>query len=228
MRISEIFYSIQGEGRLAGVPSAFIRTTGCNLRCAWCDTPYTSWNPQGKNLSLTTILREIEKYRTRYVVVTGGEPMLAQEIEELARELKARGAHITAETAATIYKPIVCDLMSLSPKLANSTPLKKAGGRFAKMHEARRLNLPVIRRYVEEYDYQLKFVVEQRTDFEEIRALLDQLSHVDPARVLIMPQGTQDAALRRKAKWIVELCKEHGYRFAPRLHIQLFGNQRGI
>jgi 7-carboxy-7-deazaguanine synthase len=160
-------------------------------------------------------------------VITGGEPMLAQEIEELARELKACGAHITAETAATIYKPIVCDLMSLSPKLANSTPLKKAGGRFAKMHEARRLNLPVIRRYVEEYDYQLKFVVERRTDFEEIRALLDQLSHVDPARVLIMPQGTRDAALRRKAKWIVEICKEHGYRFAPRLHIQLFGNQRG-
>jgi 7-carboxy-7-deazaguanine synthase len=227
VRISEIFYSIQGEGRLAGVPSAFIRTAGCNLRCAWCDTPYTSWNPQGKNLSLTRILREVEKYRARYVVITGGEPILAQEIEELARELKARGVHITVETAATIYKPIVCDLMSLSPKLANSTPLKKAGGRFAKMHEARRLNFPVIRRYVEEYDYQLKFVVERRADFEEIRALVDPLTHVDPARVLIMPQGTQDAVLRRKAKWIVELCKEHGYRFAPRLHIQLFGNQRG-
>jgi 7-carboxy-7-deazaguanine synthase len=226
VRISEIFYSIQGEGRLAGMPSVFIRISGCNLRCVWCDTPYTSWKPEGRNLSIAKILREMGKYPASYVVITGGEPLLVSEIEELTRELKKRGAHITIETAATIYKPVVCDLMSMSPKLANSTPWKRAHGRFGKMHDERRLNVPVIRQYLAHYDCQLKFVVERKEDFVEIAELLDQLAAVDPARVLIMPQGTREQDLRRKAKWIVELCKKYGYRFTPRLHIQLYGNRR--
>jgi 7-carboxy-7-deazaguanine synthase len=226
VRISEIFYSIQGEGRLAGMPSVFIRASGCNLRCVWCDTPYTSWKPEGKNWSLAKILREVGQYPARHVVITGGEPLLAPEIEELARELKMRGAHITVETAATIYKPIACDLMSMSPKLANSTPWKRARSRFAKMHEKRRLKVSVIRQYLDRYDYQLKFVVERKEDFAEIGELLDQLAIAERERVLIMPQGTREETLRRKAKWIVELCKKHGYRFTTRLHIQLYGNRR--
>ena len=160
-------------------------------------------------------------------MITGGEPLLARQIQELTDELKQSGAHVTIETAATIYKPIAADLISLSPKLANSTPWKKAGGKFAKMHEQRRLNLPVIQRFIENYDYQLKFVVERREDFVEIGALLDRLTGVDPERVLIMPQGITESALSRKALWIVELCQKYHYRFAPRLHIQLFGNRRG-
>jgi len=226
VRISEIFYSIQGEGRLAGLPSVFIRTSGCNLRCVWCDTPYTSWRPQGRNLSIAQILREVRNYPAGYMVITGGEPLLAPEIEELARELRKIGAHTTIETAATIYKPIDCDLVSMSPKLANSTPWRRARGRFAKMHEERRLNVPVIRQYLAHYDCQLKFVVERKEDFLEIGELLDQLATVDPARVSIMPQGIKEQDLRRKAKWIVELCKKYGYRFTPRLHIQLYGNRR--
>ncbi|HSK30323.1 MAG TPA: 7-carboxy-7-deazaguanine synthase QueE [Candidatus Limnocylindria bacterium] len=226
MRISEIFYSIQGEGRLTGVPSLFIRTSGCNLRCVWCDTPYTSWRAEGKNWSIAKILREVEKHPARYLVITGGEPLLAPEIEILARQLKNRGSHITIETAATIYKPVACDLLSMSPKLANSTPWKRARGKFAAMHEKRRLNLPVVRRYLDGYDYQLKFVVERKEDFAEIGEIIDELAVVDPARVLIMPQGIKEQDLRRKATWIVELCKHYGYRFTPRLHIQLFGNRR--
>ena len=227
MQISEIFYSIQGEGRLAGVPSVFIRTSGCNLRCVWCDTPYTSWHPEGTAWTITKILGEVARYANRHVVVTGGEPLLARQIEELTDKLKQSGAHLTIETAATIYKPLAADLISMSPKLANSTPWKKAGGKFAKMHEQRRLNLPVIQRFVENHDYQLKFVVERREDFVEIGALLDQLTGVDRERVLVMPQGITESALRRKAPWIVELCQKYHYRFAPRLHIQLFGNRRG-
>lgn len=227
MQISEIFYSIQGEGRLAGVPSVFIRTSGCNLRCVWCDTPYTSWKPEGTAWSIEKILREAASFSCRHVVVTGGEPLLARQIEELTGKLKQAGGHVTVETAATIYKPVAADLISMSPKLANSTPWKKARGGFARMHEQRRLNLPVIQRYVDNYDYQLKFVVERRQDFDEIGALLEQLVGVDPARVLIMPQGITEAALRRRTPWIVELCKQRHYRFAPRLHIQLFGNRRG-
>lgn len=228
VHISEIFYSIQGEGRLLGVPSVFIRTSGCNLRCVWCDTPYTSWQPKGKQWSLTKILREIGKYPARHVVITGGEPLLVAEMGELTRQLEHRGAHITIETAATIYQPLHADLISMSPKLANSTPWKRARGKFAAMHERRRLNLPVIQNYLDDYDYQLKFVVEEREDFTEIGEILNQLRSVDPARVMIMAQGTTNRELNRKAQWIVELCKQHGFSYTPRLHIQLFGNSRGM
>jgi 7-carboxy-7-deazaguanine synthase len=227
VRISEIFYSIQGEGRLIGVPSVFIRTSGCNLRCVWCDTPYTSWRPEGQSYSVAKILRELEKYPARHVVVTGGEPLLAREIEELTAELKRAGRHITIETAATIFKPLTGDLISMSPKLANSTPWRKSNGQFAKQHETHRLNFSVIQRYLDHYDYQLKFVVEQKQDFDEIGRGLEQLVGVDRSRVLIMAQGTTRKQLSTKARWIVELCKRYGYGFTPRLHIELFGNQRG-
>ena len=227
MRISEIFYSIQGEGRLLGTPSVFIRTSGCNLRCVWCDTPYTSWQPEGKTWSLKKILGEVAKYPTRHVVITGVEPLLAPELEELTDRLKQSGAHITIETAATVFKPVIGDLISMSPKLANSTPWQRARGKFAEMHERRRLNFPVMQKYIEGYDYQLKFVVELRQDFAEIEKILSQLRGVDPARVLIMAQGITNRELNRKAKWLVELCKQYGFGYTPRLQILLFGNRRG-
>ena len=227
MRISEIFYSIQGEGRLLGVPSVFVRTSGCNLRCRWCDTPYTSWKPEGKSWSVKNILAEVAKYPTRHVVITGGEPLLAPDIEALTLQLRQRGAHITIETAATIYKPLAGDLISLSPKLANSTPWKKSKGEFAAMHEKRRLNHPVMQQFIDSYDYQLKFVVERKKDLDEVRAVVDRLQHVDPAKVMLMAQGIKQEELADKARWIVESCKRYGYSYTPRLHIQLFGNRRG-
>lgn len=227
MLISEIFFSIQGEGRLIGMPSTFIRTAGCNLRCVWCDTPYTSWKPEGKNWTVKAILREIEKYPARHVVVTGGEPLLAREIQELAAALKQAGVHVTIETAATLFKPVTCDLVSLSPKLSHSTPWKKAQGKFAGMHDKRRLNLDVIQKFIDGYDHQLKFVVDQKRDFDEIQEILGRLKNVDPSRVLIMAQGTTARGLRRKAGWIVEGCKRFGFGYTPRLHIELFGHRRG-
>jgi 7-carboxy-7-deazaguanine synthase len=227
VRISEIFYSIQGEGRLIGMPSVFIRTAGCNLRCVWCDTPYTSWQPAGAAWSIRTILAEIQKHPTEYVVVTGGEPLLAPEIEALCRELKESGRHITIETAGTIFKPIGCDLISVSPKLANSTPWRRQGGKFALPHEKQRLNLPVIQKFLDNYDYQLKFVVAEKKDFAEIAEILEQLKTVERSRVLIMAEGRTTARLRARGRWIAELCKRYGYRFTPRLHIELYGNRRG-
>jgi 7-carboxy-7-deazaguanine synthase len=85
----------------------------------------------------------------------------------------------------------------------------------------------VIQKFIDEYDYQLKFVVDQRMDFKEIREILSRLKNVDSRRVLIMPQGKTVKQLRNKASWIVELCKRHGYGFTPRLHIELYGNRRG-
>jgi 7-carboxy-7-deazaguanine synthase len=227
MRIAEIFYSIQGEGRLAGVPSTFIRTSGCNLRCVWCDTPYTSWEPEGEDRSLEEILAQVKRHPAKHAVVTGGEPLLAHEIEELTHRLKREGFHVTIETAATIFKPVACDLMSMSPKLVNSTPWKRDQGRFAWMHEQHRLNLPVIEQFIDGYDYQLKFVVDNQNDFVEVEQILERLGNVERSHVLIMPQGATKEELAERAPWIVELCKEHGFSYTPRLHIELWGNRRG-
>jgi 7-carboxy-7-deazaguanine synthase len=95
------------------------------------------------------------------------------------------------------------------------------------MHAERRLNLPVVQEFLRHYDYQLKFVVETQSDFREIAELLDQLKTVEPARVLIMAQGTTRKQVGDKARWIVPLCMRHGYGYTPRLHIELFGNRRG-
>ncbi|MBI2360029.1 MAG: 7-carboxy-7-deazaguanine synthase QueE [Deltaproteobacteria bacterium] len=227
MRLAEIFYSIQGEGRLVGTPSIFIRTSGCNLRCVWCDTPYTSWRPEGEEWDLREIVAEAAKYPGRHAVVTGGEPFLDPEIEGLTAGLGEEGYHVTIETAATLLKPVVCDLISMSPKLANSTPWKREQGRFARMHEQRRLNFAVMQRLMDGYDYQFKFVVERRRDFVEIEEVLSRLQGVDRSRVLVMAQGKSRKALREKGPWIVELCKKHGFSYTPRLHIELYGNRRG-
>ncbi|HEX2228773.1 MAG TPA: 7-carboxy-7-deazaguanine synthase QueE [Candidatus Binatia bacterium] len=227
MQLAEIFYSIQGEGRLIGVPSVFIRTSGCNLRCVWCDTPFTSWKPEGRHWSIDEIAGEVAKYPTRFLVITGGEPFLAPELEALTGVLKQRGGHITIETAATIFKPVTCDLLSMSPKLANSTPWNEHQGRLAKMHESRRLDFTVMNSFLQRYEYQIKFVVDRPADFEELRDVLDKLKSVDPSRVLVMAQGTKSRQIRSKARWIVELCKKYGYGYTPRLHIDLYGNRRG-
>jgi len=225
MRIAELFYSVQGEGMLVGMPSIFVRTSGCNLRCGFCDTPYTSWNPEGRNQSVEDILQQIKQYDCKYVVLTGGEPMIAPEIESLCAKLKEAEYHTTIETAATVFKPIQADLMSLSPKLANSTPAKESG--WAERHEQDRINLEVIRQFMEQYAYQFKFVIDQPGDIVEVQELLAQLPVTSKDHIFLMPQATSAPALAEKGRWIAELCKTHGYRFGPRLHIDLWGHTRG-
>jgi 7-carboxy-7-deazaguanine synthase len=211
---------------LAGTPSVFVRTSGCNLRCAWCDTPYTSWEPEGEELALEEILARVTRYRAHYVVLTGGEPMIAPEIVSLSQALRQMSQHITVETAGTVFAPVDCHLMSLSPKLSNSTPFKRDEGRWAARHDRLRSRPEVLKRLMAAYDYQLKFVVTEEDDIIEIKALVTQL-HANPQRVVLMPEGTDAEVLRERAAWIVELCKQEGYRFSPRLHIDLFGNRRG-
>ena len=227
VRISEIFHSIQGEGKLAGIPSAFIRSSGCNLRCVWCDTPYTSWEPEGMDRSISQIADDVAGFPTKHVVLTGGEPMIAPDVVELTRRLKTDGYHVTIETAGTVFEPVECDLASISPKLANSTPWRRDGGRWAKRHEERRTNIDVIRRFMQCPDYQLKFVVEQPADMEEIDEVLAGIGDVPASNVLLMPQGVTTEDLRSREAWIAETCKERGFRYCPRLQIALYGNRRG-
>ena len=227
MKISEIFYSIQGEGKLTGTPSVFVRTSGCNLRCTWCDTPYTSWSAEGEEISNGEIVERILLYPANHVVLTGGEPLIAPGVEELTRAIRTAGKHLTIETAATVWKDVVCDLASLSPKLDNSTPVDREGGRFARAHDEQRINLETIRHCMKLGDYQLKFVVDRPEDMIEIDDLLRQIGDVLPQDVFMMPQGVTAAALQAKDPWLVRLCLDRGFRYSPRLHILLFGNKRG-
>lgn len=227
MTISEMFATVQGEGSLAGVPSLFIRVSGCNLRCVWCDTPYTSWTPEGSELSLGEILAWVGRHPSyRHVVLTGGEPMLFPPIVDLTEQLRARRLHITIETAGTVDQPVLCDLMSISPKLANSTPWQRDPA-WAERHERLRLQMPVLTRLTSAYDYQLKFVVAQPGDLPELEELAKDLG-APPHRVLLMPEGVDAATLHERSLWLVEVCKERGYRFCPRLHVLLWGNRRGV
>jgi 7-carboxy-7-deazaguanine synthase len=231
LKIAELFYSLQGEGSLVGVPSFFIRTSGCNLRCVWCDTPYTSWRPQGVEMSIGQIVAEWRSQSAqlaRHVVVTGGEPMIAPEIVPLTERLRAEGAHITIETAGTVSQPVVCDLMSISPKLANSTPPGSGPeGGWRERHERLRIQLGVLADLMRRYEYQLKFVVQSAPDLEEVRALASQLG-APPGRVILMPEGVTADLLRERSQWIAEVCKQEGFRFSPRLHVELYGNRRGV
>ena len=230
MLISELFYSVQGEGLLAGVPSVFVRTSGCNLRCRWCDTPYASSEPEGEQQTVEEIVARVREYPARHVVLTGGEPMLAKGIEDLAGRLKEAGYHITIETAGTIEPDgIACDLASLSPKLADSTPdAEQFGEGWSKRHEESRIQQEVLNAWAVAYSCQFKFVVSDAGDLGEIEKILEGVApRPEPGRVLLMPEGTNSATLQERSQIVAELCKETGYRFCPRLHIDLYGDTKG-
>ncbi len=174
------------------------------------------------------IVARVSAFGARHVVLTGGEPMIMPDIAELCAELKAREFHITIETAATVFSAVHCDLASLSPKLRNSVPSEREGGRFALAHDRMRISVPTIQKFIDTAgDFQLKFVVCEEAELEEIQSLLDQIKGWTPADVLLMPEGIEGDALARRSIWVAELCKRRGYRFCPRLHISLYGNKRG-
>ena len=230
MRISEVFYSIQGEGELTGVPSVFIRTSGCNLRCVWCDTPYASWNPEGEDMTIGQVVAEVEKHPTHHVVLTGGEPMIAKGIHELARQLREQGKHITIETAGTISPDgIACDLASISPKLANSIP--QAGSiepAWIERHEQTRKQPKVLQEWVSSYDFQLKFVLSSHLEIREIDDLVKTIGVSIPSwKVQLMPEGVDSLKLEKTRSVLVDICRKKGYRLTDRLHVHLFGNTRG-
>ena len=227
MKIAEIYRSIQGEGLWTGVASVFVRTSGCNLRCWFCDSAFTSWSPEGVDLSVEEVLAQINEWDTDDVVITGGEPMLWSELLPLADELRAQGRRITVETAGTLYLPVACDLMSISPKLSNSTPSVRQAGRWSHRHEAARHAPDVIRRLLGEYAYQLKFVIDSPADCDEVLDYLAAFPALDRSRVLLMPQGVDASGLAERAAWLEPYCREQGLTYCPRRHIEWFGLVRG-
>ncbi|MCD4748370.1 MAG: 7-carboxy-7-deazaguanine synthase QueE [Thermoanaerobaculales bacterium] len=225
MFISEVFTSLQGEGSLVGTPSFFIRTSGCNLRCSWCDTPYTSWKAEGRRYSVDELVNLARQSGVAHVVVTGGEPLLQREIGLLTGALREAGLHLTVETAGTLAPAFDCDLLSLSPKTENSDP----AGRWAVRHRRLRSELACARDLLKRFpEHQLKFVVRGAEDMSEILRLLSLMPPIDPWRILLMPEGRSAEEVAEKAGGVAVLCAKHGFRYTPRLHLDLFGGGRGV
>jgi 7-carboxy-7-deazaguanine synthase len=219
MRIAEIFYSLQGEGRLEGVPSVFVRTAGCNLACRWCDTPYALRRGDGAAMTPAEVMGQVVRWPVaRHCVLTGGEPMLEPELPELAARLRRAGFHITIETNATLPPAgIACDLASLSPKLANAGPGTPP------------VDVVCLRQWMAAAgDYQIKLVCRGAEDLPEIRALLRRLAVAVPVeRLLLMPEGATPAELAVRRETVMRICLEHGFRYAGRLQVELLGGGRG-
>jgi 7-carboxy-7-deazaguanine synthase len=234
MRIAEIYASVQGEGLRSGRPSVFVRTSGCNLRCWFCDTPYTSWRPEGDDLSVEEVLDQVLALPEPDVVLTGGEPMLFAELVPLTEALRTAGRFITIETAGTLHLPVACDLMSLSPKLPGSGPERSTAADrpptagWVRRHEFTRHRPKVIRRLLAEYDHQVKFVIDRPEDLPAVLAYRAEFPELAADRVHLMPQGIDPAELAARAAWIEPFCRDHGFRFCPRLQIAWFGARRGV
>ena len=225
MVINEIFYSLQGEGGLAGVPSVFVRLAGCPLRCKWCDTKYAWPDSAGTEYTADQIKTKVESYPANHLIITGGEPMTNPELPYLLKALDRENLHITIETSGIKFVPdLPCDLMSISPKLSNSTPTEPD---LLAQHEKQRFDLPALRQLIDNYESQLKFVVQGKEDLKEITQCLEKLKNAKPDKVFLMPQAVTVDQYPAKSRMVAELCKQTGFRFSPRLQISLWNNQRG-
>jgi len=227
MRIAEIYQSLQGEGRLTGTDSVFVRTSGCNLRCWFCDTPHTSWEPEGRDLSVEEIVEQVAALPSRHVVLTGGEPMLHAELIPLSTVLRDAGRHVTIETAGTLTLPVHADLMSISPKFSSSAPDVGHHPDWHGRHQLSRHRPNVIRELIRQYDYQVKFVIDSPDDCDETQRYLAEFPNLDRGRVYLMPQGTSVDDLRRIQHWLDPYCRRHQLQYCPRQQIEWFGNLRG-
>lgn len=236
MRICEEYASVQGEGKYIGVPSYFIRTVGCQLRCAWknkdgtitiCDTPYTSWDSEsGYDLDLSHTLSSINK-NIKHIVITGGEPTLQKDLKDIVNSFIDRGYVVTIETNGIIHiDGIDRAFISLSPKLS-STYAQHIDSREYILHRTNNKFIEGTSKWIKSNDYQLKFVVNDESDIVEINDIVKKLG-ISSDKVYLMPQGISTEQLKEKEMLIFNACLEFGYNFSSRLHINLFGYRRGV
>lgn len=230
MRIAEVYSSIQGEGQFAGTPSVFVRTSGCNLRCWFCDTPFTSWKPEGPQVAITELIQQVRSFQIEHVVLTGGEPLLQPDAVPLCEQLLAAGHFVTIETAGTVFRSAPANLMSISPKLANSSPMHLGSPeavRWQARHEQVRSNNDVVSRLIKGNNYQFKFVVDEPADLIEVSDYLAGWPQVPGKHVWLMPQARTREELLARSDWLEAEAQRLGYRFSSRWQIAQFGNQRG-
>ena len=218
MIINEIFYSLQGEGQLAGIASVLVRIAGCPLRCTWCDTKYAWSESAGKDYSAEQVKKEIKTYPSRHIVVTGGEPMTQSGLGDFINDFSQNDMHITIETAGIEFIPnLRCDLMSISPKLSNAQAENQQVAP----------NISVLQKLIDNYNCQLKFVIDRPDDVNEVIQLADKLKNVEAEKIFLMPQAVRREEYIDKAPMVARLCKETGFTFSPRLHVLLYNGQKG-
>jgi 7-cyano-7-deazaguanosine (preQ0) biosynthesis protein QueE len=235
----EIFRSIQGEGPAIGRPRTFVRLSGCNLHCVWCDTAYT-WNwvstpfahqnntkfnmsAEMITLGVADVADRIRALPSEGVVITGGEPLLqARAVVELIDALREHDhrALVDIETNGSIApsNDLVdrIDCFVVSPKLAHSGN-----------DEAVALKPEALQRFAEMTSASLKFVAKDAADIETVAALADRYKF--PAqRIYIMPEGTTSEALIARGSTLIDAVIAHGFNYSDRLHIHLFGQKRGV
>ncbi|MCL2072623.1 MAG: 7-carboxy-7-deazaguanine synthase QueE [Marinilabiliaceae bacterium] len=244
--------TIQGEGKLAGTPSLFIRLSGCNLNCIWklpegnlskCDTCHLPNNKKNREMSVEKAVKTINQNlgSLKHIVITGGEPLLQKEtIEKLAADLKSKtNAHLTLETNGTIFNEKIfkyIDLCSISPKLKNSIPLNEESetniANFGKYNKTR-INIDVLQSFIDSAkkygkDIQFKFVVANINDENEIKDILLQLTNYSDSDIMIMPLGANIKEMEQTQLIAVKIAVKNGWRFSPRLQINLFNNLKGV
>lgn len=227
------FYTIQGEGQFSGVPSLFIRFTGCNLRCWWCDTPYTSWKPESRPIDLADVLDDYDECEALHVVITGGEPMLyPDKLKALIDGLrKLRPATVvTIETNGTIFDlQVTPDLWSISPKLDSSFPKPEDAREFS-LHAANSTHAHLYQFTQTQAigaKVQFKFVVTSKVDVEAVASIASTYRLPD-SMIWLMPEGITRDAVLDKAGWIAEECKARGWNMTLRNHTLIWGNKRGV
>lgn len=225
IKIAETFETIQGEGRYAGAPSLFIRTSGCNLRCWWCDTPYTSHNPEGGIMEVGELISLALASKCDHVVITGGEPMLfAHSVALLVAGLRKRKL-ITIETNGTIYSDEVHpDLWSVSPKLRSAAP---ATGPAKLIHQNNIGKLAVRSMVHSGALVQAKFVTAFDEDLPEVRSIVAEQG-VAKSDVWLMPEGRTREEMLERGPWAAEVCKREGWNLCLRQHVLLWGARRGV
>lgn len=229
--------TLQGEGKYLGVPSYFIRTTGCNLRCSWqnedksvtvCDTPYSSLRPEaGYDFNIMKVLRNLGETSIEHVVITGGEPTIQKDLPNIIRQIRNEGYQVTIETNGTIFREDIqrC-FLSLSPKLKSSYAQEEVG--MKKIHSKNNtFMLSCVQWINSDNDYQFKFVANSKFDIAEIETIQKKL-HIPNIKLYLMPQGITSEQFKEKQKWLFDECIKHGWNYTPRMHIDIFGNRRGI
>jgi 7-carboxy-7-deazaguanine synthase len=210
LRITEIFYSLQGETRTMGFPTVFIRLTGCPLRCQYCDTAYAFHG--GERLDMATILAKVKAYQPRYVTVTGGEPLAQKECISLLRILCDAGYHVSLETSGAMS---VCDV---DPRVIKVIDVKTPGS-----HEVDKNDLDNLH-YMQPHD-QLKFVICDRNDYEWSKVQLATLPIPPEIEILFSPSYGQMNP-RDLADWL--LADKLAVRFQIQLHKMLWGDVPGV
>ena len=240
----EIFFSIQGEGKSLGLPSVFVRTSLCNLHCIWCDTDYT-WNWTGTRfehindarpgyrkfdkkdwiaeLPVDEVADAVAIFPCKNIILTGGEPLIQQPaLTNLMLALRAKSPdyRFETETNGTLVPTpefdAAIDQYNVSPKLANSNnprQLREKRAAYTFFAKSEKANF--------------KFVIAEKNDLQETLGLIDRY-HIPSEKIWLMPEGSSRQALSRRRKWLVEVCKNHGFRYTDRLHVQIWGSKKGV